>query len=755
MHRRLQYLGEKMRKRKNINVSMIPYEKCFDDSGIISSSEGTYSKSYRILNEKKTDSTIDLELIYLSISELYVGLKDTSFQFVIRNAVIDKDEYLQEIQIEETDDRKVNEVITKYNNVLAKNIDVGHNNYKSDVVLTVKVRADNHLEAIEIFEELMGIITRQIESIPGFKVYPMSLIERLDLMHDIYNPDLDSTLDISQFKQITTKELIASSSYDKRNRNYLGLGKHFVRMFFINNIPSENTDTILNDLLSVSNNSILSIGYQPLDSMIGYNAAKRVIKENTEIQEIPVRRTIEDRKQKRVQKVENIIDECESDSFTRNAIDILRDSAAKEEPVIQASFIIGLYAESLEELERDTKMLKLSASKYSCQIKTCDYMQDKAFQSVLPLAETKIDVSRVFNISRISRILPININGSKSTKPMLEGLNAINDNMVFIDRSKNQIALITGGSEYAKNYSLKREVVNTLMSTDAAVVIVTNKSEKYKKLTETFDSKIFRAVTADLFSRDEDYGLDIDYKKARGIFLEAFVTAKDGFYKRRLMKEELKEYYKKVETDVGLINEMHDYNMALDYLDMNPKRCELFRRAIGDYIVNSTPPSLDESRVNIIEIEDFAEYLTTLDYLWSQSIELKKNCKNLCVFLDGVDEFLKSETTSDYLISILDRCKRLKVPVTMVLEEPVKVVTDDDAVIELEYLLKKISLFKILSVGPIERKYFVEKLNIPKILVPYITDREPKEGIIISPSLNIAFNDHFENSDEPFFSIFN
>ena len=57
--------------------------------------------------------------------------------------------------------------------------------------------------------------------------------------------------------------------------------------------------------------------------------------------------------------------------------------------------------------------------------------------------------------------------------------------------------------------------------------------------------------------------------------------------------------------------------------------------------------------------------------------------------------------------------------------------------------------------GPIDRKYFAEKLKIPKILVPYITDREPKEGIIISPSLNIAFNDHFESHDEPFFRIFN
>ncbi|SES91854.1 hypothetical protein SAMN02910413_1249 [Pseudobutyrivibrio sp. C4] len=741
-------------KQKKVDISMIPYEKCYEDSGIISSSEGTYSKSYRIENEKKTDSNVDLELIYLAFSQLFVELKNTTSQFVIRNAAIEKNEYLKRIQLEKNQDQIINEVISKYNNVLAKNIDVGHNNYKTDVILTVKVYADNSDTANQVFEELFPKLLSKVECLPGFKVYEMNLLERLELMYEIYNPGIERSFDKSLIKKSSTKEMIASSKYEKKRRDLLGLEKYYVRMFFINNIPGENTDTILHDLLSVSNNSILSVGYQPLDSMIGYSGAKRAIKNNTDVLEIPVRRTIEDRKLKRVSKVETIRDECENDSFTRSAIEILRDSASKEEPVIQASFILGLYAESIEELERDTKMLKLSASKYSCQIKTCDYMQDKAFQSVLPLAETKIDVSRVFNISRMSKILPVNINSTRTNKPMLEGLNAINDNMIFIDRNKYQIGLITGGSEQVKTYALKRDVVNSLMSSDASVVIVTTKAEKYKRFTEIFDCKLFRGVSPDLFSKDEDYGLDTDVKKARAIFLEAFVTAKDGFYNRRLMKEELKEYYEKVETDVGLINELHDFNMALDYLDLNPKRCELFRRAIGGYIVDSTIPNLDDSRVNIIETADFAEYLTTIDYLWSQSIKLKKNCKNVCVYLDGVDEFLKSETTSDYLISILDRCRRLKVPVTMVLEDPVKIVTDDDAVIELEYFLKRIQLHKILSLGPIERKYFIEKLNIPKILVPYITDREPKEGIIVSPSLNIAFNDHFENNDDPFFSIF-
>jgi hypothetical protein len=89
-------------------------------------------------------------------------------------------------------------------------------------------------------------------------------------MRDIYNPGIDKSIDKSLFKKRSTKEMIAASKYDMKRRDLLGLEKYCVRMFFINNIPGENTDTILHDLLSVSNNSILSVGYQPLDSMIGY-----------------------------------------------------------------------------------------------------------------------------------------------------------------------------------------------------------------------------------------------------------------------------------------------------------------------------------------------------------------------------------------------------------------------------------------------------------------------------------------------------
>jgi hypothetical protein len=109
---------------------------------------------------------------------------------------------------------------------------------------------------------------------------------------------------------------------------------------------------------------------------------------------------------------------------------------------------------------------------------------------------------------------------------------------------------------------------------------------------------------------------------------------------------------------------------------------------------------------------------------------------------------------SDFLIKFLELTEEMKMPVTMVVQDSVHIIANDNAVIEYDYLMKKISYYKLLSQGPVERRKYVDRLNIPESLVTYITDREPGEGIIITPSANIAFNDRFERRDNPFYARF-
>lgn len=107
-----------------------------------------------------------------------------------------------------------------------------------------------------------------------------------------------------------------------------------------------------------------------------------------------------------------------------------------------------------------------------------------------------------------------------------------------------------------------------------------------------------------------------------------------------------------------------------------------------------------------------------------------------------------------WALIILKDIEVVKVPITLVIEDTVHIVTNQKAVVEFDYLLNKIRCYKLLSLGPIERKKFIERLNIPQLLIPYIVDRGAGEGVLITPSANIAFNDRFEEKDNEFYMLF-
>ena len=119
-----------------------------------------------------------------------------------------------------------------------------------------------------------------------------------------------------------------------------------------------------------------------------------------------------------------------------------------------------------------------------------------------------------------------------------------------------------------------------------------------------------------------------------------------------------------------------------------------------------------------------------------------------------MDELIYSTTGSDYLISLLERADVLKTPITLVVEDAVHIVTNQRAVIEFEYLLDKIRCFRLFSLNPIERKKFVEKLNISRQLIPYFVDRSAGEGVLITPSFSVAFNDRFADKEDEFYRLF-
>ena len=754
----------------------IPYIACYEESGMIQIEPNKYSVTYRI---EAPDNIIDeryvSEVAYKCMHDIIVGLNGFEFSFTIRNSYMPMNEYLNSIMLIQDKEPAVNELIEDYNETLRENVGIGHNNFKMSLYLTLAKTAETPDEALKEFQNVDDIVVKNIHTLYNYSAKLLQLGDRLSVLYDAYHPEEDGHkfgdkvdydgcgFSIKSMKKMhmNTKDVIAPVFYKVDERDYMRVGNKYVRMLFINVIPAQITDSLLSDLISISSNSILTVNYKPVDSQYGFNAAARLVKNNTEVKNVVVRDTITDRKNRRVDKKETFIKETEEEYFNKTALDIFTDATANEQPVFLTTFVIGLYSDTLDELNRDTDLLRLSANKYNCQVKVCDLHQNEAFQSVLPLGNMKIDAQRTFNVDRLSQMLPVNIQALFEKTVTLQGLNEINDNFVLVDRGNYPVGLIAGMKGSGKSFAMKREFINTLMSTNDTVVILNcNKYDKngdkihdsYEKIVAQLGGAFHKGINTDLFTCDDNYGLTTDNKTFKKMFLEAFVIFRLGIQNKIMTEKELDDVKVELSNEIEVLCECSEYTQAVSFAEAHPDNFRLFRAALRGFIPTAVYPDFTQNRINLVSYDTASELLMQMDYLWNFALAMKKANRNVWIYIDGIDDFMYSTQTSDYIISLADKCEKIKVPITMVAQDSARISSNDAASIEFDYFLGKVDYFKLLSQGVIERKKYAYKLDIPASLIPYITDREPGEGIIITPSANISFNDRFETDSNPFYA---
>lgn len=749
---------------------IIPYRYCYEEGGLIETEQGLFTRTYEVIPPgEEVKGSYNSKMTRILTENILQGLAEKfSFQFTIRNCHMDKEEYLSQIMMREKGEEDGYGQFRKlYNKVLSDNCDIGHNNFFRTVYLTLSIRADTPDQAFLEFEQADVWLKESFSSLYGFHVKAMSLSERLELLHDIYHPEpgapkFGSKVDYDgkgfsiksmQRMRMDTKDTIAPERYECRERDYMRVGSYYVRTFFINSLPESLPDSVLLDLASVSSNSILSVYYERVDEELGFRVAAKFVKENTEVRNIPIRDTILDRKEHRMQRQEMSIRDNEDEYFYQAALDMFKKAKAKEQTTIQASFIIALFAESLEELNRDSTLLRLSASKYVCQIRCLELQQNEGFQSVLPLNNLKVNVQRMFSIEQMAGMQPLSIQSIFEKVRTFYGLNAINDNFVFMDRTNYPTAMIAGVQNSGKTTSVKREATNTLLSTRDDVVILTGRPGEYEQFANRLQGKVLRDFCPDVFDKDSNYNLNHDKAVLQKIFMEAYLMAKLGFHHQRLQPDILQGYYEQAEKEAEILSRCSDRNEALMYAKEHPAELQLFVKSMEQFRFRADRMG-GEQRLRVMGYATEEELLVNLDYLWNYAVQSKKKNRTVWIFVDAVDLLVYSVTGSDYLICLLERAEILKVPVTLVIQDAVHIVTNQKAVIEFDYLLNKVRYFKLLSMGPVERKKFVERLNISQQLIPYFVDREPGEGILITPSVNVAFNDHFEDKDNEFYKLF-
>ena len=208
--------------------------------------------------------------------------------------------------------------------------------------------------------------------------------------------DYRSDEDVTILRKKTIKELIAPSGLDASNIDHLEVisnVKRYARSFFVSALPRMCTFPELFRDMYMFGDINTSIYISPIAESRSQNELNRTINElETEIIVAADRGNI-NRESNLAQK--------------RFEAEDLRDEiAAGFNKLYEASIVSTLFAYSLEDLDKFTKLLSTEMSKSLVGIKSAWAMQEEAFQSNLPLAQDKIKRVHTFDRRSMGTVFP-------------------------------------------------------------------------------------------------------------------------------------------------------------------------------------------------------------------------------------------------------------------------------------------------------------------------------------------------------------
>ncbi len=202
--------------------------------------------------------------------------------------------------------------------------------------------------------------------------------------------------DVRILKKKSIKELIAPSGMDVSNIDHMEIisnTKRYARSFFVSSLPRMCTFPELFRDMYMFGDINTSIYINPIKEEKSQNDLNRVINE------LETERILASDK--------GNINRESTIAQKRFEAEQLRDEiAAGFNKLFEASIISTLYAYSLEDLDRYTKLLSSEMSKTLVGIKSAWGMQEEAFKSNLPFMNNQINKTHTFDRNSMGTVFP-------------------------------------------------------------------------------------------------------------------------------------------------------------------------------------------------------------------------------------------------------------------------------------------------------------------------------------------------------------
>ena len=664
-------------------------------------------------------------------------------QFSFLNLTAGAENFEQSIIIPDRDDG-FDDIRKEYAEMLQNQLAKGNNGLVKTKYITFGIEAANIKEAKPRLERIEIDLMNNFKRL-GVSASPLNGKERLKVMYDMFHMDNQSPFrfnwDWLAPTGLSTKDFIAPSSFDFRDRHSFGFGDKFGEVSFYNIIASDLNDRTLADLLSMESSLVVGLHIQAIDQNAAIKNVKRKI---TELDEMKIN---------------------ELATYGGEAKKLLEDLQSRNERMFLITFLMLNTAPSKKQLNLNVKQAQSIAVQHNCQLVPLDFQQESGMVSCLPLGYNKISIQRGLTTSSTAIFVPFTTQElfQVDKEALYCGLNALSNNMIMVDRKnlKNPNGLILGTPGSGKSFSAKREIANVLLVTDDDVIICDPEGE-YFPLVEAFHGQVVKIsptsknyinpMDINLNYSDEDNPLSLKSDFILSL-CELIVGGRDGLQpiEKTIIDRAVHIIYQPYLNDprpenVPILQDLYNTLRKQDEKEAKTLATALEIYVTGSLNVFNHRTNVDvNNRLVCYDIKELGKQLKKLgmlivqDQVWGRVTANREAHKSTRYYIDEFHLLLKEEQTAAYSVEIWKRFRKWGGIPTGITQN----VKDLLASQEIENIFENSDYIYMLNQAAGDREILAKKLGISQHQLSYVTQSGEGEGLLFYGNVILPFVDRF------------
>lgn len=757
----------------------IPYLGAYRN-GIFQIAPRSYSKMYTLGELNFTNAnTEEQKQIFLNYME-FIGSfgAEVRMQIIIYNKAISSSELEHNILIAMQPD-DFNEYREEMNDMLIDKMATARNNIVQEKYVLLTTDADDIASAIHIFNRLDGEMAKGGQRTSGEESKPLTSEQRLSILYSIYNQDVttpfikrifhnNKTLPSFSFQEmvragLTTKDLIGPP-YMEYSNNHFKLGETFGRALMLCELPSYLRADILTELSHMPFCMLTSVQYRTLPQA---EAIKKIKYLQVDINSNVVER------QKKASKGGYSPDliSPELKQSSQEVGGLITDLTSENQKLFLMTVTIVVFAKTMEELEKNTKIVQATAERFICTAKILGGQQELGLNTTLPLGKNCLKIERMMTTRAAATFLPFSVQEIMQPGGIYYGLNCISKQLILYNRLSgiNGNGCILGKPGSGKSFYAKKELISAFLSYPTDDFIVIDPEGEFKPIADLFHGTIIRiAPGADVHINPMD--LDLSYADKddpltlKADFLGSICeSASSSRYmlspgEKSIIDRCILNVYSSYITTLRAEGRFFDPHLVPTLIDLynelknqdEPEArnlslaLERFTKGTQNVFAHHTNIDVN-NRLIIYDVKDIGEGLKSLglqialDNIWNRIISNFRKGIRTWLYVDEFHILVETPTAARYTRQIWKRARKwngIPTGITQQLEDFLK---SEEA----RAIINTSDFVVMLDLDSFGRSQLQQMFEISDTDMEYVTSSNCGQGLIYNGTSIIPFTDEF------------